>query len=259
MSETSSFKDLQYQFASHLRNPAQTPSPEGIEDRRMQIYRDLFYNNVEGFISGGFPVLRSLTSDEKWHRMVRDFFSRYRCQSPYFLEISQEFLNYLQQSRAPEVDDYPFMQELAHYEWIELAADTDADEIPDSGFNPNGNLMQGRPVISPLAYVLSYQFPVHRISVEYIPSEPSPVATFLIVYRDQLDEVRFMEINAVTAQLLMLLEQTPDFTGEQAVHAVADDLPHLSREIVLNGGEEALKQLRASGILLGTELKSVEG
>ena len=259
MTESTSFKDLQYRFASHLRNPSIAPAPHGIEDRRLKIYRDLFYNNVESFISGGFPVLRSLTSDEKWHRMVRDFYSSYRCQTPYFLQISQEFLGYLQHVRQPEADDYPFLLELAHYEWIELAADIDVDEIPSTGFNPNGNLMQGRPVLSPLAYVVSYQYPVHRISVDWFPAEPPAVATFLIVYRDHQDQVRFMEINGVTARLMMVLEENPEFTGKDAVLAVAAELPHLEQSVVMQGGEAALKQLRTSDILLGTELKTVEG
>ncbi|MCP5019336.1 MAG: DUF2063 domain-containing protein [Ketobacter sp.] len=258
MSKQPSFQKLQYDFAAHLRNPAQVPAPGGVENRRLQIYRDLFYNNIEGFISGGFPVLRSLTSDEKWHRMVRDFFARYRCNTPYFLEISQEFLAYLQQQRQPEQDDLPFMIELAHYEWLELAADTDADSIPSSGFNPQGNLMQGRPLVSPLAYVVSYQYPVHRISADYLPTEQPQVATFLIVYRDQQDEVRFMEINAVTARLLLLLEEHTDFSGADAVNAVASELPHLDKELVYNGGEQALQSLRQSGIILGTELKQVK-
>ena len=259
MSDRASFKTLQYEFAAHLRNPAEEPGPEGIEDRRMQIYRDLFYNNVEGFISSGFPVLRSLTSDEKWHRMVRAFFAHYRCESPYFLEISQEFLGYLQSARQPEQDDFPFMVELAHYEWIELAADTDIDEIPVTGYNQSGNLMQGRPVISPLAYVVSYQFPVHRISVDFVPCEPPPIPTFLIVYRDQGDEVRFMEINGVTARLLLVLEENPAYTGYDAVRVVASELSDLDESVVLQGGEQALKQLRGSGILLGTELKTITG
>ncbi|RLT99322.1 DUF2063 domain-containing protein [Ketobacter sp.] len=259
MTQTPTFKQIQFQLASHLRDPARAAPPSGIEDRRLQIYRDLFYNNVEGFISGGFPVLRSLTPDEKWHRMVRAFFSTYRCQSPYFLEISGEFLNYLQQSRQPEQDDLPFMLELAHYEWIELVADIDEDVIPTTGFNPTGNLMQGRPLLSPLAYVLSYDYPVHRISVDSVPAEPPPTATFLIVYRDAEDEVRFMEINGVTARLLMVLEEHPDYTGGDAVRAVAAELPHLDQNVVIQGGEQALKQLRTSGILLGTELKPIKG
>lgn len=259
MKNQESFKTIQYQFAAHLRNPSRVQAPENIEDRRLQVYRELFYNNVEGFVSGGFPVLRSLTGDEKWHRMVRNFFASYRCQTPYFIEISREFLTYLQTTRQPEQDDLPFMLELAHYEWVELAVDADIDSIPVTGFNPDGNLMQGRPVVSPLANVLSYQYPVHRICSEYIPTEPPATATFLIVYRDHQDQVRFMEINAVTARLLMLLDENADFTGADAIAAVARELPHIDEAAVLSGGEQALMQLRQSDIILGTELKPIKG
>ncbi|HKX55116.1 MAG TPA: putative DNA-binding domain-containing protein, partial [Xanthomonadales bacterium] len=33
-------------FAAHIRNPAVAPAPADVEDRRMQIYRDLFFNNI---------------------------------------------------------------------------------------------------------------------------------------------------------------------------------------------------------------------
>ncbi len=55
------FIQQQYDFAAHIRNPEQNPAPAGIEDRRMGIYRELFYNNVEGFLSNGFPVLAGIT------------------------------------------------------------------------------------------------------------------------------------------------------------------------------------------------------
>ena len=41
-----SFQDKQYEFAAHLRDPENVPAPDGIEDRRMGIYRELFYNNL---------------------------------------------------------------------------------------------------------------------------------------------------------------------------------------------------------------------
>ena len=66
-----SLRESQMQMANHLRDPEGAPGPEGIEERRLKIYRDLIYNNVEGFISGGFPVLRTLYDDTDWHAMVR--------------------------------------------------------------------------------------------------------------------------------------------------------------------------------------------
>ena len=68
------------------------PAPDDVEDRRMAIYRELFYNNVEGFLSNSFPVLRKLHDDDRWHAMVRDFFSQHLAQTPLFLEIPREFL-----------------------------------------------------------------------------------------------------------------------------------------------------------------------
>ena len=56
------FQEAQRHFAAHIRNPDLNSAPSGIEDRRMSIYRELFYNNVESFISNGFPVLRSITT-----------------------------------------------------------------------------------------------------------------------------------------------------------------------------------------------------
>lgn len=70
------FQTLQYQFAAHIRNPDKNAAPSDIEDRRMAIYRDLFFNNAEGFLSGNFPVLKQISSEEYWLRLARGFLIR---------------------------------------------------------------------------------------------------------------------------------------------------------------------------------------
>lgn len=100
-----------------------------MEQRRLDIYQRLVYNNIEGFISKGFPVLRSLYRDDDWQQLVRGFIQAHRCSTPYFMEISQEFLQYLLQEYQLRDLDPPFMAELAHYEWVELALDV-AEESP---------------------------------------------------------------------------------------------------------------------------------
>ncbi len=249
------FQQLQYRFSAHIRNPQQVPAPANIEDRRMQIYRELFYNNLEGFVANAFPVLRSLMADGPWHAMVRDFFAQHYCQTPYFLEIAQEFLVYLQNERVAGLDDLPFALELAHYEWLELAMDVDVSQVPDSGFNPDGNLLHGRPVLSPLVNVACYHYPVHRIGVDFIPEQPPSEATYLVVYRNLQDEVRFMEINAVTARLLILLQEQPGLTGMAVMEQIQQELQHPRPGVVMQGGLQALEHMRDVGIVLGTELK----
>src|SRR5690606_5861953 len=60
-------------FAAHLRDPDGAAAPEGIEDRRLGVYRELFFNNVEGLLAGNFPVIRELLGPERWRQLARDF------------------------------------------------------------------------------------------------------------------------------------------------------------------------------------------
>ena len=245
------FKKYQYEFTAHLRDPEHNPAPEGIEDRRIGIYRDLLYNNVESFIANGFPVLRSLYNDDDWHTMVRDFFANHQSTSPYFLEISQEFLDYLQSEHELLPQDPPGLLELAHYEWVELALTVADEELDLNGIDPNGDLLAGHPVLSPLAWPLAYQYPVHRMGPDHLPAAPSEQPTYLVVYRDRNDEVRFLEINPVTARLVNLLQENPEISGELALEQIAQEMNHPNRERVIEGGLSALQELQSYGIVLG--------
>ena len=164
MSDPGNFRDTQYAFAAHIRDPSANPAPDAIEDRRMAIYRELFFNNVHGFISNGFPVLRSLYDEAEWTALVRDFFSRHRCETPYFLEISREFLDYLQSEYRPGESDPPFLFELAHYEWVELALSISTAAAVLAGTDQDGDLLEGHPVMSPLAWLLT---PMTKLPVSW--------------------------------------------------------------------------------------------
>ncbi|WP_438952047.1 HvfC family RiPP maturation protein [Porticoccus sp.] len=242
------YQQTQFVFAAHLRDPAVNPAPLDIEDRRMKIYRELVYNNIESFIATGFPVLRQLIADQPWHDMIRDFVSRHCSHSPYFLEISQEFLKYLQEERQPLVTDPPFMLELAHYEWVELAPDVSEENIPESLLAP-ADLMTETLQVSPLAWRLSYQYPVHMIGLEYQPREPPEQPTFLVVYRNREHRVKFLETNAVTIRLLQLLE-SPHCRGMAALQATAAELKHDNPEAIIRHGGQLLEQLYRLDIVI---------
>ncbi|MDH5171438.1 MAG: putative DNA-binding domain-containing protein [Gammaproteobacteria bacterium] len=227
MSATS-LRDTQLALAQYLRDPATAPAPAGVEQRRLDIYRRLVYNNIEGFISGGFPVLRSLYRDEDWHQLVRAFIEGHSCQTPYFLEISQEFIQFLMAEHRPRACDPPFLAELAHYEWVELALDV-AQAEPPPPF-PVQDVLEAIVQLSPLAWLLCYQFPVHRIGPAFRPLQPEQ-PSYLVVYRDREEKVRFMELNAVTARLVELTRDNTTATGRQLLETLAAeggmDLPTL--------------------------------
>lgn len=247
------FQDVQLGFAAHLRNPDVHPAPEDVEPRRMAIYRDLFFNNVDNFLRGNFPVARSLFDEDGWSTLVRDYFHRHAAESPYFLEIPQEFLTYLDTDPMPGLPE--FMLELCHYEWVEMALDIAPGSLPDA-FVPFDRLASGSDgpelVRSPLAWPLSYRYPVHQIGPANRPDAPPDEPTHLVVYRNRLDEVRFMAVNAVTRCLLDAF-QTACRPG-QAFNVVSRDMPHLKSTAVHRHGPDTVRQLYDLEILLPTQI-----
>ena len=244
------FQKTQRDFLAHLRNPEQNPAPLGLEDRRVKVYRDLIYNNVEGFIRGGFPILRSILSDDHWHSLVREFLDQHQSSSPYFLDIGEEFLTYLQSSRVSRAGDPAFMLELAHYEWVELALDISQEVWPVCD---QGDLLSNKPVVSPLVWCLSYQYPVHMIGPSFQPEQAPDQPTFLVVYRNSSDDVKFMASNAVTHRLIQLLQDEITANGESALLQIAVELQAQDVSAIVAMGGDILTKLHKSGIICGTQ------
>lgn len=250
-SQFSALQTQQKLWTSHLRHPELNVAPPEIEDRRLQIYRDLLYKNIESFISGAFPVLRKITDDDCWHAMVRDFMHRHVCHTPYFMEIAQEFIQYLQKERGEQAGDPPFLLELAHYEWVEMALDLDNLDLSAIPVCTYGSLLDNHPLVSPLAWSLAYRFPVHKIGPSLQPRRAPAEPTYLIVYRNRSDKVKFMEANAVTARMLALLSDGQQFTGAQVLDQLAVELQHPQPEDVIASGLATMEKLRELDIILG--------
>lgn len=246
------FVGLERAFADHIRNPQHSPAPQDVEPGRMAIYRDLFFNNIRGLLEAAFPVLHSLMSEDSWSGLVRDFMSNHRCKTPLFAELSQEFLGYLEKRQSYGTLTPPFMWELAHYEWVELALAVSDVERLDGLVDPNGDLHRKHPILSPLAWPLCYQYPVHKIDKNNQPNQPGDVATCLLVYRDSSDEISFIEINPLIYWLLNLLQSEDQISGGEALDMVVQQLSPNDPESIRSAGAQFLQALRRRGIIVGT-------
>ncbi|NNC97786.1 MAG: DUF2063 domain-containing protein, partial [Gammaproteobacteria bacterium] len=139
------FQKVQLNFAQHLRDPEHSNPPENIEDRRLKIYRDLFFSNIKGLVTQTFPVLRQFYSQEQWDKLIREFMIGHKAHTPMFLEVSSEFVEFLQNTYQPGENDPPFMLELAHYEWVELAVSVMDVEPELDKIDPDGDLLLQSP------------------------------------------------------------------------------------------------------------------
>lgn len=257
MVEKPDFQQKQYAFAAHLRDPDNVAAPAGIEDRRMAIYRKLFFNNLNNLLATMFPVLRKIHSDAKWHRFIRLFMQQHRAETPYFLQLPEEFLLFLQNEFEPEEDDHGFLSELAHYEYAELALAVSTEENDLSDVDPGGDLLKSAPVKSRLVWAYAYRYPVHRISPGFLPDSPSEEPTYLAVYRRSDDKVRFLELNAVTAALLDAIDNNDDNrSGEDLLRALAVTIRYPDVDALIGHGAAALEEMRQLEILLGARTAS---
>ena len=240
-----SFQDTQHAFIQHIKNPQGNPF-DGVEDRRLQIYRELFFNNILGFLSSGFPVLESLYSEQQWQGLARKFFIEHRCRSPYFIDISKEFVEYLSGEYQLREFDPVFMRELAHYEWLELDVSVRQSSRTVNAWDGHSKITQVQ--MSDLASLVSYQYPVHQISADFQPSQASEMV-YLVIYRDATDAVNFTLVNAVSAHLLNTILQQRVASIESLSEAMIEAMPQLDVQQITESLHQVLQQLLGQEIL----------
>lgn len=245
------FQQVQASFTAHIRDPQHHQLPSGIEPRRMKIYTELFFNNISDLLANGFPVIKSLFDDAGWNQIIRQFMVEHECSTPYFLELGQELIAWLK-LQMPKGELPPFLYELAHYEWVEVGLDIDEAIADYSNIDTNGDLLEGIPVMSPLAWSLAYSYPVHQIGPNFQPGQPGAEPTYVVVYRNRLDKVCFMQSNAATAALLEVIAQYNDLTGREILTKLAEEMFHPDPEELTKAGMDILVKLQQLGIILGT-------
>jgi uncharacterized protein len=218
---------------AHIRDVRQSPPPN-IEPRRLAVYRDLFYSNLDGLFSSNFPVLKKILGAQQWQSLINDFLREHQASTPLFPEIAREMLRYLE-ARRDSHSDPEWWLELAHYEWVELALDiseaTHPSDLPDlQSFNLQSPLR-----LSALAWPLAYQWPVHQLSPDHLPVSAPTHPTLLLVRRDLDYQIHFSELSPLSFRLLQLISEQPTLRADQHIHqladeAGADDLPAFMHE-----------------------------
>ena len=253
MTDTSTLQAQLDSLARHVRSPGSQPALAGIEPRRLKLYGDLLFNNIESLLAGNFPVIRKTLGDVEWRALVRRFFATHRSQTPLFTRIGLELVAFLETSEGRD-PQRPWLAELAHYEWAELGLQLSDTPVPQ--LDKRGDLLAGVPVLSPLAWPLAYQWPVHRIGpgfhADTLPAEP----TLVLLQRNADGTVAFSVISPLLFQLLALIGANTTASGHSLLTQLALDAGHSDADVFVEAAGPLLRQLHAQGVLPGTRVDS---
>ncbi len=203
----------QLKFCHYIRSPLAQNKPAELNTRRLNVYRDLVFNNIESLLAGTLPVTKSILSKadpdrdaNPWTELVRDFISSGHSKTPLFTQLARAFLNFTQGHRF--VENVPFLPELVEYELLEPELlYTDSATHADSSIA----FEQARLAISPTACLRQYRFPVHQLSPSFLLLEPPENSTHLLLSRNASFAIQFHILAPVAFQLLKLISENPGY------------------------------------------------
>ncbi len=232
--ETLDYQHVQTAFSDWIRQPDRM-LPSGIEARRMQVYHDLLYHNIESFITHCYPICQAMLPAGQWTALVDGFFRHGQCDSPYYYDISLHFREFI--AHVAEADSpypplteiclaHPWLCELLQYEWLGLYVDmAETTWLP-----PAVDRSADAPIIlRTTCWVLAYQYPVQQWTVDDHPSTPTRAPICLLVYRTADFALRVYPLHPLWAYLLEQLQQTGALRPSRLTQLLADTcrLPHV--------------------------------
>jgi len=105
------------------------------------------------------------------------------------------------------------------------------------------------PVLAPAHQLLAYDYAVHKISKRHLPKMIE--STYLLVFRNAENQVKFIELNAMTFQLLNLIEKN-NLTGKQALSKLVEEMKHPDSDAIIRFGVEIFADLVHQQAIIGS-------
>lgn len=240
-----SLRVFQRDFSESLRSQTSPSSRSGIPDRPAEIYRELVFNNLCGFIDKCFPVAQTLIDESTWLELKKRFFKLHPCHSPVFNDIPKAYCDFIAKDNN---QTQPWLAELLDYEWLELSVDLNLATVnqPTTNFTPDLSI-----IINPTLVNQMYAWPVHLICRDFLPDKPCP--TYLLIYRNYQHQVLFMEINPMSASLLGIIAQHPGSNCEQILDSLCALQPDFDRDSILTFGYQLIVDLITRNAILVAE------
>ena len=152
---------------------------------------------------------------KEWAPTVREYFKCYPTRHYNLNQSANRFVDYLKGAGSRHVDRYPFIVELADYEWIEMELlELDVEASQES--NVQANLLLDKPelfslyapVLNPALVLRRFSFPISKI-VERLAAkkivrskQPQSVSHMAIYRHPETYQCKFLDLSALAFDII---------------------------------------------------------
>lgn len=171
-------------------------------------YRRLVFNVVKNTLSNAYPLTVKLLGKETFASAVHFFFENHNCKENQVWKLPFEFYQFFIKNDFPFEHNYPFLEELLLFEWLEIEIFMMPNE-EISPFTTQGNIEKDKFIINPELKIQVLHYPLHEKVASSI-SDKDYGNYFVSVHRNQNDfQVYFNEISYQHTQVLIQLYEQP--------------------------------------------------
>lgn len=198
-----------------------------------------------------------------WEKVVWDYYKLHPGEHFNFNKICKEFSNYLTDHCQPLLKKYPYLAELADYEWLELEKAEDERKIELAEkivFNGLDELNAYYPVLNQTLSVCHYLYPIPEIAKNFSDAK-RPRKKFqeracnVAIYRDpETHSSRFMELGKAISQVVETAAQKPTLYVDLLKLAIALT-PELDPKQAVVEFFDLVEDLHKDNIFVGSKRK----
>lgn len=170
---------------------------------RILIYRELIQSSIFDLISRIYPYTLELIKKDK-EKLLPVYLEQFPPKSPILNKVAESFPLFIANQKQL-IKKYPFIYELATYEWLEL-------EVADREEQDEGEGDKGQGILNPIHEICRFKYDIPLI-VELIKNNKplnkiSQKQTSILIYRNPKTlEVKFFQLSPASLGYIELLSQ----------------------------------------------------
>ncbi len=183
---------------------------ENLDEKGASVYAGTINWEHHNMADTIFPYCAKAVGED-WDLVVVDYYKNYPSDHFNFNKICRHFPEYLLKKRQDLIKKYPYLAELAHYEWLELEKFEDESEIKRGDKIPIEGLAEINvycPLVNPTLSICRYEYPIAEISDNF-ENKKRPKKRFgkkaciMAIYRDaETHHTRFIELGEASAAII---------------------------------------------------------